>query len=275
MSPHYHHYHTTYYHSAAVGYQCGICGRYARAQQRVPQCGVCMIPLCKACNRFGFCAKHFETLSPEDQTRAQAVSLKMKKSIYVFVVGMVIGFAAFMIGIPIGVTSSIHGGNIYSMFAWIFVPMGIFMAFTIGGAIYYQITLKRGYQTLQEIGAKYRTGQETPMGQGPIPAIGLQGPYFPPQPGVPGQPYYSSQTNAPAQQYFPSQPARPAQPIYTPPPAPAAPQPPVQPPAPATPLQDPYADSTSNKPVIRYCPYCGCNLSPNAQFCSNCGSTVK
>jgi hypothetical protein len=248
----YHHtYHNTYYRSAGIGFQCGICGRFSRAQQRVPQCGVCMIPLCTNCNRFGFCPKHFEALTPEDQTQAQATSNKMKQSQYIFIGGMVIGIIAFMATIPLMISTSWYGG--FNM-GFIFLPFVFFMVCIIGGSVYFQHTTRRGWETLQAIGQKYRTGQETPVGLPSFPTMGPQGACFPPQPTYPSQAMFT-QTPAPY--------------------APAPQQPPVQSPTTVAPAPKPLEDAPPKTPATRFCPYCGCNLNPAAQFCSNCGSAVK
>ncbi len=250
MSP-YHHTHSYYSRSYAVGYQCGICGRYARAQQRVPQCSVCLIPLCPNCNQSGFCAKHFAALSPADQAQAHATFLKTKRALRIFVIGMVVGFASFFIAILFAVTSPIHGGGLPPVLASIFVPLGIFMALVIGGSVYYQVTMKRGYQELQQIGQKYRTGQDHLPGSALFPPAYPQGTYIAPQPTYPSQV------------------------MFAPPPAPAPPQPPVPPSPPVDTSPDPQPAALPTKAAARYCPFCGCTLSSTAQFCTNCGSALK
>jgi len=241
MSPYY----TGYGRSYGMGYQCGICGRFARAQQRVPQCGVCMMPLCNNCNRFGFCATHFAILSPEDQSLARSISDKMKRSQHVMIAGMLIGFAVFMLAIPLSITSSFHSSFSY-IFAGIFVPMFLFMGLMVGGAIYFQTTHKRGWDKFQEIGRRYRTGGETSPSGTIYPAVRPPGSYFPSQPTYPFQPTFPSQA------------------IFAPPPT----QPVSE--KPALPTEPP-----ASSPATRFCPYCGCNLAPDAKFCSNCGSALK
>ncbi len=248
---HHHAYHSTYYRSAGIGFQCGICGRFSRAQQRVPQCGVCMIPICTTCNRSGFCAKHFDALTPEDKTQAQVTSNKMKQSQYVFIGGMVIGLIAFMSIIPLMASTSWYGGFNVGFFI---TPFVIFSVLMIGGSAYFQTTTRRGWQTLQAIGQKYRTGQETAVNPPPFPTMGPQGAYFAPQPTYPSQTTFA-----------------PAPAPYAPPPQ----QPPMQSSPSVTPPPKPEEGAQRKPTTPRFCPYCGCNLAPAAQFCSNCGSALK
>jgi hypothetical protein len=230
-------YYPAYGRSNSMGYQCGICGRFARAQQRVPQCGVCLIPICNSCNHSGFCTAHFSVLSPEDQLQARYISEKIKRSQQIMIAGVLIGLAVFMLAIPLSITSSFHSSYIFTGF---FVAMFFFMGLVIGGAIYFQTTQKRGWDKLQEIGLKYRTGGEISPNGTTYPAVRPPGSYFPTQPTFPSQ-----VTFAP---------------------------PPTQPVAEKSAMP---AEPPASSPATRFCPFCGCNLAPDAKFCSNCGSALK
>ncbi len=161
-----------------IEFKCGNCGRFSRAQARVPQCGVCNIPLCTTCNRSGFCAKHFETLTPDDQTIVRAIFLKMKQSLYMLIIGVAVSMVAITVGVPLSVTFGSPGGNPF-LFPIIFMVLSTFSTLAFCGAIYHRSIIKRVWDTVQEIGQKYRTGSES-LVVSPPQSVALIAPVSPP-----------------------------------------------------------------------------------------------
>jgi hypothetical protein len=157
----YNHNYSTDNRSVALGYQCGICGRLSHAQRRFPQCGVCGIPLCTTCNRFGFCAKHFEMLKPAEQMQAQQTFLKMKRVDNVFVGVLLIGLIAIGVGFPVTVVSSSRWTVPPEFFSGVLIAFIAYVLFLIIYPTYNRIITRRGLATFQEIGQSFRPQQET------------------------------------------------------------------------------------------------------------------
>ncbi len=146
-----------------INFQCGICGRLARADQRVPQCMVCMVPLCDACNHSGFCRTHFALLSPEDQNLATEQYNKMVTSKRVMIGSVFGGLLIFIVAMVLGPMSYSYRHPSFTP-VFILMPMLIFIPLVIGGAGYYQVTIKKTWRFLGKIGLKYKGPAEAPLG---------------------------------------------------------------------------------------------------------------
>ncbi len=165
-----------------IHFQCGICGRMTRAEQRVPQCMVCMLPLCDGCNHSGFCRTHFHLLSPGDQALATQQYDKMVTSKRVML-GCVFGGMIIFLMVMFGGMSLSFSHMYSSTYSPVFIllPLIIFLPLIVGGAGYYQVTIKKTWQFLEEIGRKYKGLGEAPLGApfSPLP------PQQPVQPATP------------------------------------------------------------------------------------------
>jgi hypothetical protein len=154
------------YSRGYLSFQCGICGRFSRAQNRVPQCMVCMRPLCNDCIRAGFCAEHFAQLTPEDQALATQLYSKLQASRRVWILTSVFGFIIFMVAIlsitliPFN-TYVYNSTNPYDFIDFtpflIIFPMILLFACTFGGIFYYTRVTRATWRQLDLIGSKYRT----------------------------------------------------------------------------------------------------------------------
>ncbi len=147
--------------TVTITYRCEICGRSAWARGRVPQCGVCNAPLCKRCNRYGFCATHFKALTLEDQRWAKATALK-KKLAYSFSFGL----GVILIGIlVIWRVDIISWSNFVS-----FLPLiGVLLGGVVGLAIYLKIITRRATDITQGIAHNYLSGEQTETSIAPQP----------------------------------------------------------------------------------------------------------
>ncbi len=148
-----------YYHGKNqmyISYRCGVCGRSTWATRSVPQCGVCSTTLCKTCNRFGFCVKHFSVLTLEDQRWARATALKK-----VLVKVLLAGIGIIVIGLGIAWRSDLlpfYDKNIPSILISNLGTLGVLFGCVIGAGFYLQAITRRAEDVVQGIGHEYLSG---------------------------------------------------------------------------------------------------------------------
>lgn len=100
-------------------YRCGACGHTAYANQKIPQCPVCNLPLCGECGKYVFCPGHYSQLTQQDQSWIFQQALKSKQLTRRMKLGIILPIVlliGFFISIPIVIIATDSPFYVFFMF---------------------------------------------------------------------------------------------------------------------------------------------------------------